>query len=87
MENLLRVLEGVVVEVPRIVHSAPSDLAPGRYSFIAGVRPGLDCAPMCPHPKLEFSLSVTSGGLVSPAGFSSEIGTLFPIAPCGLTSL
>ena len=37
--------------------------------------------------RLEFSGFIQGGGLVSLPGFINEIGTLFPIAPCGRTSL
>ena len=44
-------------------------------------------SPTLPHWQLEFSRSDRSVGLVATGRFSSVIGALFPIAPCGLTSL
>lgn len=40
-----------------------------------------------PHAELEFSASFRPVGLVATGRFRSVIGVLFPIAPCGLTSL
>jgi transposase len=47
----------------------------------------LHCYPTSDHLGLEFSASPRSGGLVSPAGFASMIGGIFPIALCGRSSL
>ena len=44
-------------------------------------------SPTCPDRRLDFPVSFDAGGLVAPTQWSSAAGVLFPIAPCGLTSL
>ena len=43
--------------------------------------------PTLDRPKAEFSGFAQGDGLVTPPDFVSVIGTLFPIAPCGRSSL
>jgi len=51
------------------------------------LRMTLHCYPTLDHPGLEFIALLRSGGLVSPAEFTSIIGGIFPIALCGRSSL
>ena len=44
-------------------------------------------SPTLDRPKAEFSGIAQGDGLVAPPDFVSMIGTLFPIAPCGRSSL
>jgi hypothetical protein len=50
-------------------------------------RASLLCTPSLDRPKVEFRASFHDDGLGAPSGFCSEIGDLWPIAPCGRTSL
>ena len=47
----------------------------------------LVCSPTLDRRKVEFSGLYPVGGLDAPAGVMRETGGLFPIAPCGRTSL
>ena len=47
----------------------------------------LHCYPTLDRSGLEFSAWPGTGGLVSPVGFASMIGGIFPIALCGRSSL
>ena len=44
-------------------------------------------SPTLERPKAEFSGFAQGDGLVAPPDFVSGIGTLFPITPCGRSSL
>ena len=63
------------------------DLPPGRPSFITRVWLGVIRPPTLDHQGLEFSGFAQGDGLVTSPDFVSMIDTLFPIAPCGRSSL
>ena len=46
-----------------------------------------DPVPIVGPPEGRLSDLCHGGGLAAPPGFCNEIGVLWPIAPCGLTSL
>lgn len=45
------------------------------------------CLPALDHPRLEFSGLIHDDGLVASPGKCNALGTLYPIALCGLSSL
>jgi hypothetical protein len=45
------------------------------------------CSPTLDRPKLEFSGLIHDDGMGAPSGSCNVIGGLFPIAPCGRSSL
>ena len=63
------------------------DLPLGRPSFTTRVWMVVIRRPTLDHQGLEFSGFAQGGGLVTPPDFVSMIGSLFPIAPCGGSSL
>ena|GEM_PF-3383033 len=71
-----RVLGLISGDLPRAVHPA-----------VTGARLVLIRSPTLDRPKAEFSGFAQGDGLVTPPYFASMIGTLFPIAPCGRSSL
>ena len=60
----------------------PTFIQRERDSGLCVIRP-----PTLDRPKAEFSGFAQGDGLVTPPDFVSRIGTLFPIAPCGRSSL
>ena len=59
-----------------------------RSDFITqGPAIPLLCLPTLDHPKLEFSGLAHDDGLVASPGKCNALGTLYPIALCGLSSL
>ncbi|MBL3571580.1 hypothetical protein JMJ94_19135 [Rhodovulum visakhapatnamense] len=46
--------------------------------------PEVLCLPSLDHPRLEFSGFVHDDGLVASPGKCNALGTLYPMAPCGL---
>ena len=67
--------------------STIGDVHPDFGPAGAGIFRGLNRPDFLDQRRLEFSGFIQGGGLVSLPGFINEIGTLFPIAPCGRTSL
>jgi hypothetical protein len=63
------------------------DLHPKVPSFIRRVCSGLSRSRIHPRRRVEFAGVNRDGGLPAGSRLMSAMGHLFPIAPCGLTSL
>jgi len=63
------------------------DLSPDSPPPLAIVRRLMIRSPTLDRPKAEFCGFAQGDGLLTPPDFVSMIGTLFPIAPCGRSSL
>ncbi len=70
-----------------LVELGLTDLAPKFYPVLSSFLALVTCPPILGHPELEFSgfKAQVGGGADEP--FSSDIGTLLPMALCGRTSL
>jgi phage tail sheath protein FI len=66
---------------------SPCGLHPNLGAPEAGVSGLLVCTPTLEHRKLEFPGYSAGDGLGASPGFCNEIGGLWPMAPCGRSSL
>ncbi len=69
-----------------LVNCAP-DLAPKFYPVLSLLQRLLKCSPIFGQRELEFSGVMAHVGAGAEEPFTSEIGTLLPIALCGRNSL